>query len=345
MSFRDILGHSKQINILKRAITGSRVAHSYLFAGPEGVGKMLVARAFAKALNCENPPGYGEEGGDKGGDEGVDSCGACASCRAMEDGFHINLVKVEPVDGVVKIDQVRDLQNAMKYRVTEGRRVAIVDGADKLIKAASNAFLKTLEEPPAGSMIILLTSHPAELLPTVVSRCQRIDFGPLPEEIIRRVLVEKLADDGLGEEDAQAFARVSGGSLARALKAVKSGEQAKKVEFLERFLSLSPGKNDEILDVAREVSKDPDVEGTLEFLKTFYRDLVVFNEGSEGLVVAGNTAQKATNIGYRGFARLVRSFELIEEAHRNITPPRYANKQLTMEVLFLGLVDLSAPVT
>jgi DNA polymerase-3 subunit delta' len=132
MSFRDILGHSKQINILKRAITGSRVAHSYLFAGPEGVGKMLVARAFAKALNCENPPGCGEEGGDKGGDEGVDSCGACASCRAMEDGFHINLVKVEPVDGVVKIDQVRDLQNAMKYRVTEGRRVAIVDGADKL---------------------------------------------------------------------------------------------------------------------------------------------------------------------------------------------------------------------
>jgi DNA polymerase III delta prime subunit len=121
MSFRDILGHSKQINILKRAITGSRVAHSYLFAGPEGVGKMLVARAFAKALNCETPHVGGE-----GVDEGVDSCGACASCRAMEDGFHINLVKVEPVDGVVKIDQVRDLQNAMKYRVTEGRRVAIV---------------------------------------------------------------------------------------------------------------------------------------------------------------------------------------------------------------------------
>lgn len=348
MSFREILGHSKQISILKKAIQSGRVAHSYLFAGPEGVGKRLVARALAKALNCENP---------KRDDGEPDSCGACPACERMEDGFHINLVKVEPVDGVLKIDQVRELQNALKYRVTAGMRVAIVEGADKLMKGAANAFLKTLEEPTVGSIIILITSHPAELLPTVVSRCQRINFGPLDEEYVKRVLLEKLAEEGVSEEDATAFARVSGGSISGALKAAREGEREKREEFIERFLGLTPGDKYEILAMASEVAKDKDVSGTLEFLKTFYRDLVVFNEGGQeaeggrgaeggqgggGLIVAGEAAGRARDMGYRGFDRLVRSFELIEEARRSITPPRYANKQLTMEVLFLGLVGLSA---
>jgi DNA polymerase-3 subunit delta' len=329
MRFQDVLGHSKEINILKRAISSGRVAHSYLFAGPDGVGKRFTARAFVRAINCETPVG----GPDSGK---LDSCGLCSSCMGIEEGSSLNLVTVEPVGGVLKIDQVRGLQNAIKYRVQSGRRVAIIDEADKLIKAAANAFLKTLEEPPAGSIIILITSRPAELLPTIVSRCQRINFRPLPEETVSNVLVERLGGDGLSTEEAKTVARFSGGSFVRALEVVKSGEQARRKQFLGRFLRLSPGDGNEILDAARELSKEEDVLGTLEFLKTWYRDQVVLREGAERLMVTGGI--KGHAVKDRGFERLARSFELVEEARRNITPPRHANKQLTIEDLFLRLV-------
>jgi DNA polymerase-3 subunit delta' len=329
MRFQDVLGHSKEINILKRAISSGRVAHSYLFAGPDGVGKRLVARAFARAINCETPVG----GPDSGK---LDSCGLCTSCRGMDEGSSLNLVTVKSVGGVLKIDQVRELQNAIKYRVQSGRRVAIIDEADKLIKAAANAFLKTLEEPPAGSIIILITSRPAELLPTIVSRCQRINFRPLPEETVSNVLIERFGSEGLSTEEASTVARLSGGSLAGAIEVVKSGEQARRKQFLERFLRLTLGDGNEILDAARELSKEEDVLGTLEFLKIWYRDQVVLNEGAERLMVTGGLTRRVSK--NQGFERLVRSFELVEEARCNITPPRRANKQLTMEDLFLRLV-------
>jgi DNA polymerase-3 subunit delta' len=348
MSFKNILGHSKEISILKRAISSGRVAHSYLFAGPDGVGKGLAARALAKALNCESPVGgatVGHSVGPSAGDDKVDSCGVCTSCKTMDEGFHLNLVKVEPVEGLLKIDQIRDLQNALKYRVASGRRVAIVGGADRLIKAAANAFLKTLEEPPADSIIILVTSRPAELLPTILSRCQRINFRPLPEEVVSRVLIKRLGGKDLSSEDAAMIARFAGGSLSRALEAARSGEQARRREFLERFLRLTPARRDAILDAAWDLSKDEDLEGILEFLKTWYRDLAVFNEGAGGLMVTGEASGQQVTLDDRGPGRLVRSFELIEEARRNITPPRNANKRLTMEVLLLRLVGTTAPLT
>jgi DNA polymerase-3 subunit delta' len=344
MSFQDVLGHSKEISILKRAISSGRVPHCYLFAGPEGVGKRLTARAFAKALNCETPAG-----GINSVEDRVDSCGVCTSCRQIDEGSHLNLVRVEPVLGVLRIDQVRELQNALKYRVESGQRVAIVDGADKLMKGAANAMLKTLEEPPANSIIILITSRPAELLPTILSRCQRVNFRPLPEETVLNVLINTFGEGELATEEAATIARFSGGSLARALEVVRGGEQARRKGFLERFLRLTPGDGDAILGAARDLSKEEDIEEALEFLKTWYRDQVVFNEGAEGLIVTsgvtGGVMGQAGDIGGQGFERLIRSFELVEEARRNITPPRRANKQLTMEVLFFELLGAAAPVT
>lgn len=327
MSFKNILGHEKKLNILRNAISGGKVAHSFLFSGPVGVGKKLTARAFAGALNCRNFNG--------------DACGACRDCRLMEAGNHPNLQLVCPTDkdgdeapeGLIRIDRVREIQNALRFKA-DGKKVVIVDGADRMQPAAANAFLKTLEEPPEGSVIILVSSHATELLPTILSRCQKINFRPLPEDVIAAVLSRQ---KGLNRNDAEMIARQSCGSISIALKSVLDDAGERK-EFLERFIRLTPGDIDGALKLAEDLSRRDDLEGILEFIKVWYRDLAVSSFGSARLAVNPAAAEYAAR-EVRRFQVLWDFFSLVEGARRDIMPPRYANKQLTMEALILRLIE------
>lgn len=327
MSFRDILGHTKEISVLKNSIAGNRVAHSFLFAGPEGVGKRLVAREFARALNCR----FFSD----------DSCGSCPDCEMMGSSTHPNLVFAGPTDkdgedtpeGLIRIERIREIQNSIKYRVERGKKVVIVDSADRMMPAASNAFLKTLEEPPADSVIILVSSRSSDLLPTIISRCQRVNFRPLAAGIVSGFIKR---ETGVSEQDALEAARLSGGSISRAMRYMEDGEYGKRKEVIERLSSISPADTDEALRLAEELSKRGDLAELLEFMKAWYRDRLVALEGAGPLVV--NTSLAALNAGRRDEPRrLLDSFSMIERARRDIMPPRYANKQLVMEELLLGL--------
>ncbi len=332
MTFKNILGHEKEVNILRNAISGGKVAHSFLFSGPVGVGKKLTALAFAKALNCRNFNG--------------DSCGACPDCRLMETGNHPNLQVVCPTDkdgndvpeGLVRIDRIREIQNALRFKA-DGKKVAVVDGADRMQPAASNAFLKTLEEPPEDSVIILVSAHSTELLPTILSRCQKINFRPLPEGVIAGFLSKQ---KGLGGNDAEVIARQSCGSISIAVRSALDGAGGERKEFLERLIRLTPGDIDGALKLAEELSRRDGLEGILEFIKVWYRDLAVSSVGAPRLAVnsaaAGYTAREV-----RPFRALWDCFSLVEGARRDIMPPRYANKQLTMEALILRLIESNAP--
>ena len=211
LAFKDICGHDKETGRLKAAILAKRVAHSYLFTGQDGIGKRLIALAFAKALNCVDIDASG------------DSCGACPDCLMAEAGTHPNIIQIQPVDkdeepaadGTIKIAQVRELQEALRYKADGGKKAAIVEGADRMALPAANAFLKTLEEPPASSVIILIASRAAELPATVISRCQRINFRPLPAAVIKDYLVKV---NGAAPEEADAAARLSGGSIPAAAR-------------------------------------------------------------------------------------------------------------------------------
>src|SRR5262249_36932563 len=145
------------------------------------------------------------------------ACGRCASCTRIERGVHADVLLIEPGDsGAIKIDQVRDAIDRAAYRPFEGRRrVVIVESADALVGEAQNALLKTLEEPPPSSVFVLLTSRPDLLLPTVVSRCHRLRFGPLAEADVATVLMR---DHGFSAADAHAAAATSEGSIGRALE-------------------------------------------------------------------------------------------------------------------------------
>ena len=180
MKLSEIQGHSTAIRMLEGAKERGRLASSYLFAGEEGIGKRATALAFAAAINCKNPiPVQG----------GQDACGECGSCVKFAGGTHPDLLIVEPDGAQIKVEQVRQVGEALAYRSFEGGvKVVIVDNAEAMNPAASNAFLKTLEEPTPDTLIILVSSMPDRLLPTIRSRCSRINFRPLSDEDSAKVL-------------------------------------------------------------------------------------------------------------------------------------------------------------
>ncbi len=326
MSFKDILGHERQIEILKKSILSGRTAHAFLFAGPEGVGKMLTALAFAKALNCSYFDG--------------DSCGRCDDCSRIEAGTHINVFTIAPEEGLIRIGAVRELQNALRYRAERGTKVAIVEGADRLKTEAANALLKTLEEPPQGSVIVLVTSSPADLLPTVVSRCQRINFHVLSEEVLKRLVMDV---GGVGPEEAAVVARLAGGTMKRVPAYLDREALARREERVARILSISGTDRAELVDLAGELSADGDLENTLDYLKICIRDLVCAAEGAGDTAVSGGSAGKFFSKGGPSLKRLINAFDEVERAERAMLPPRYANKRLTMENLLIRLSEELAP--
>jgi DNA polymerase-3 subunit delta' len=210
MPFRDVFGHRRLLGLLARSVRRQSLPPSLILAGPSGVGKRLVALATAQALNCTNPVAGA-------GDLEIDACGACPSCTRIARGVHPDVLVVEPGDsGSIKTEQVRDVIDRAAYRPFEGRRRAvIINEADALVPPAQNALLKTLEEPPALSVFMLVTSRPDVLLPTVRSRCPRLRFRPLGPLEIAAALVAR----GLPEAEARAVAATADGSLGRALEA------------------------------------------------------------------------------------------------------------------------------
>jgi DNA polymerase-3 subunit delta' len=164
-----------------------RVASSYLFAGEEGIGKRLTAMEFIRALNCT------VEGGI---DTSPDACGQCSPCRKLAAGTHPDFVLIEPDNGMVKVENIRSLEETLSLKSLEARyKAAVVDDAELMNESAANAFLKTLEEPAPGTIIILVSSKPDRLPQTIRSRCARINFRPLSPENCSRVIGKKAQKD------------------------------------------------------------------------------------------------------------------------------------------------------
>ncbi len=181
MSFEAILGHERPLKVLRRALATARVPHAYLFWGPDGVGKETVAREVAQVLLCASPAAL----------DRAAACGECSPCRKVASGSHADLHRLAPTGSSIPIADVRSLQQALGYQSFErGRKVAIIQDSFRLTREASNALLKTLEEPPAGTHIVLLAHHRNQLLPTLVSRCQSLRFDPIPADAVRQLLGE-----------------------------------------------------------------------------------------------------------------------------------------------------------
>lgn len=210
MSWQRIRGHAAVAEAFERAFRRGRLAHAYLFVGPGGVGKRLFAEELAKALLCETRP--------KGR---LQACDHCAACKLVAAGTHPDYFTAgRPEDKAnLGIDVVRELCRRLSLKPVRGRgKVAILDDADDLndpitSQAAPTAFLKTLEEPPPGSLLILIGTSVDQQLPTVRSRCQVVRFDPLPEDQV----IECLTNTGVESAHALRAARLSTGSPGQAL--------------------------------------------------------------------------------------------------------------------------------
>jgi DNA polymerase-3 subunit delta' len=228
MALKNIIGQDKALRILFGILKRDRVPSALLFSGDTGVGKRLTAFNLAKAVNCLDPVDF-------------DCCDKCISCKKIDSGTHPDVTEVSPETDEIKIDAIRKIEETLSYRAFEGRRkVVIIDEADTMNINAANAFLKTLEEPPSESLILLVSSNPDSLPDTIRSRCTNIRFRLLPMDECR-----KLVAAGTGIKDAETLEMelVLGLAMGRPGLAVSRDFTAEKKWFLKLLNDMVGGES------------------------------------------------------------------------------------------------------
>jgi DNA polymerase-3 subunit delta' len=264
MTFAGVMGHERIKALLQDGLRRARLPGALLLCGPEGVGKKALALATARALLCH--AGAGE------------ACGACPACHRSAKGLHPDLFLLEPEGTSIKIERVRDLVREIGGRPFEGRaRAFVVDDAHLLTEQAQNALLKSLEEPPATSHVMLVTAAPQALLTTIRSRCQVVRLGGLPASLLEAFLRER---QGLEPAEAHLRASLADGSLAAALSFESGAYRALRDELialLERLPRLGPIER---MEAAESLAGDEDLARTLTALRAVLRDVAALRGGA-----------------------------------------------------------------
>ena len=323
MTFGELAGHRRLLDLLARAAERGSLPPSLIFAGPDGVGKRGAAVALAQLFNCAAP-----RSGNS--DAPPDSCGACPPCRRIARCVHADVLVIEPGEtGAIKVDQVRQAIERSAYRPFEGRRrVVIVDDADGMEPSAQNALLKTLEEPPTASTFVLVTARPDVLLPTVRSRCQRLRFGRLAPSEVAAVLMR---DHGFPEQDAHTAASLADGSVGQALDSdteVYAGAR----DAVEAMLSQVAGAREtrQRLAAAKTLGGDKldreQLSRRLRLASSMLRDLAILLSRADEQTIANSDLKPSLEKLARSYdgERAVRAFSAVDRAlaalDRNASP-------------------------
>ena len=324
MSYKDICGHEKQISVLQTAVAKDRIPHAYLFYGMEGIGKRTVAEVFAKALNCKN------------GRDSLDACDACASCLKIDRGNYPDVITIKAEGQFIRVKEIRELQEQMKFRPFEGgKRIFIILDADKMNIVSANALLKTLEEPSASNILILITSRPHLLPVTILSRCQHLRFNPLRQETIASYIQKKLSMD---HRSAYLISLSSSGSIGKAL-ALKDDSYLIMREVIFDIMSKIKAKDPlRLLSVANDFGQErQEIMERLSILMMGYRDVLVYKETGETDRVINQDHMDII----KSFAEsisgqdILNSIKAVERAFHAIN--QNANKQLTLETMMFKL--------
>jgi DNA polymerase-3 subunit delta' len=343
--FSRLTGNERVKEILRRMLAARRVPGALLMAGEDGVGKRLFALELAKALNCRTPVD-------------TEACDVCPSCtRIMQFSLpaaddkdahrkiiwsaHPDVGIARPYNRAILVDAMRDLEREANFRPYEGAaRVFIIEDADKLNEASSNALLKTLEEPPATTYLVLLTSRPAALLPTIRSRCQPVRFAPLtPAEIEAHLLGDK--QQKLSQADARLLAHVARGSIGRARAGELDGYRQRREAMLEVLNALAlSGDRARLLRASEEMTdakRKEEYEPRLDVLETLIHDAwtLVLDASAKHLVNPDIDAQ-LKKIAARLSSRRAAGWLSQIETHRRGLEVNI-NRKVATDALFLAM--------
>lgn len=329
-----VRGHATALELLERAQAQGRVAHAYAFVGPPGIGKKLVALAFAQSLLCSRPLREVER---------TKACGQCPACMRVERGSHPDLMLLAPTppkdnprgNVAIRLDAIRELERLAALRPAEGPwKVFIIDDAERMTPETPQAFLKTLEEPPDRTVLVLILAQLRALPPTVLSRCQVVRFAPLTETEVAAVLREHGADD----DTARFLARACQGRVGLALARDARAWQAERDGAVALLRKISAEGSEALFNQVEALGRDrSQVAELTEALWLWHRDLLCVKAGGDPrLVMASDSlaelsrAAEATSLEAIVEA-LVACREAWQALQGNVSP------RLTLEVLLSRL--------
>jgi DNA polymerase III subunit delta' len=324
---RAIYGNQQARARLERAALGDAMSHAWLLTGPSDIGKMTLALEFARLLQCT-----GRAPTDS------DPCGTCSSCLKIAHSSYPDVTLIEPEKGkrTLSIDAVREMIRMAALAPTEGQwRIFVIPDIERMVPAGMNALLKTLEEPAPQVILLLTSSEPETLLPTVLSRCQIVPMLPLSPDEVARALTERWQ---VSETEARALAGLANGRLGWAVRAAEKPElREQRIHELEELAGLATASRDERLRRAGAFGTDVEsARRVLELWTLWWRDVVLAAGGASHLVTSGALRAQAERLGRalgveraQAFLRALLDAQLALEAN--------ANPRLTMEVLALDL--------
>ena len=327
-----MIGHEWAVKLLKNHIAQKQTRHAYLFTGPQGIGKRTLGLKFTQAVNCPNST------------PDALPCEKCITCKRIQDMVYpdLNVVQAEQVGGVLKVEQIRELQHSLSLAPYEGKyRIALLLRFEEAHISASNALLKTLEEPNPQVILILTAESPELLLPTIVSRCEIIRLRPASIDSLTSALHEHM---DVPQADARFLAHIANGRPGLAVKLHNHPDQLeKRLEVIEELCSLLNASRVDRFEYAQGLANDKEAARiTLQTWVIFWRDILLKTTTSTAPLTNLDQETKIEAIASQLDTKT--TYEVIKEIETTLDlMDRNVNLRLAIEVMLLKLPRLEVP--
>ena len=323
-TFQEIWGNAPLVEQLKRAVAGGKVSHAYLFLGGAGAGKRLIANTFAKALQCESA-------------ENV-PCDSCRSCQAFDSGNHPDIIYVRGEKKNLLVDDIREqiLETVDVKPYQYDKKIYIIEKADTMNVQAQNALLKTLEEPPAYAVFLLLAERAEAFLQTILSRVVTMKIRPLSEEAISAYLRKKAF---LSQEESAVLAAYAQGRIGQALELMEDESFREMRQDILGKLEALPSMNEgEAYLLAKDLEIYKNDLRFLDIIELWYRDLLAAKSlREERYLIQKDKKDAIFRMAKEPAERLAKKAAAVREARRRLA--MNANFRLTIEVMLMDLKE------
>lgn len=325
--FADVLGQEQMIAHMKNAIQMNKVSHAYIINGEKGSGKKLLAGIFAQTLQCR--------------ERGTEPCMECQSCKQAQSGNQPDIIRVvHEKPNTISVEDIRgQLNGDIQIKpYSSPYKIYIVDEAEKLSVQAQNALLKTIEEPPAYAVILLLTANAGMLLPTIQSRCVRLDLKPVPSDLVKHYLMEQIEIPEYRADICVAFAQGNVGKAKRLAMSDSFSEMLDHALHLVKYISEME-VSDLIEDLKKINTYKMEIGDYLDLLTVWYRDVLMFKatRDADSLIFSDELnaiREKAQHSSYEGLDHIIKALEKAKiRLNANV------NFDLAMELLLLTMKE------